>query len=414
MANGEKKTAASFYRPGSTAGDGQKIAILTPMGWPRDEATGTVQHLLALAKALEGEYTINLVTSESNSSGHLLSTEGQRWKRDRSLERFTCTKRRLGPPKDFARLLRHTRHDLLLLNGFFDREFTIPALIMRKLGWIPRGPTLLSPHGEFSPGALCLKPKRKRTYLKLVRTLGLLSDVWLHATSPEEAKDFRQAFPFSRGILVAPIVRTLCRMQPPREILSDRIKLTILGRVDRVKNVDYAIEVLSAVRTQVCFDIYGPITDQKYWEKCKQSIAKLPPNVEVRYLGSIPNSEVNRTLSSYDLFFLPTRGENFGQAIFDAFEAGLPVLISDTTPWRDLEHLEAGWSLPLSDPSAFASVIERITQMNSAERTRLRLGARRVAERYVNNDELAGSYRQMFRHVIAGTTDNAPAVLRDN
>ena len=35
-------------------------------------------------------------------------------------------------------------------------------------------------------------------------------------------------------------------------------------------------------------------------------------------------------------FLLPTGGENFGHAIFEALSCGVPALISDRTPWRDL------------------------------------------------------------------------------
>jgi glycosyltransferase involved in cell wall biosynthesis len=85
-------------------------------------------------------------------------------------------------------------------------------------------------------------------------------------------------------------------------------------------------------------------------------------------------------LAGYDLFLLPTRGENFGHAIFDALEVGLPVLISDQTPWRDLERIGAGWSLPLADPDRFAATIDRLAALEPSERDALRRSARSLAE----------------------------------
>ena len=298
------------------------------------------------------------------------------------------------------RLLNQQPLDLIHLNSLFDRELTIPILFLRWAALIVRTPVILSPRGEFSAGALEFKSARKRAYLELARSLGLLSDVWLHATTAEEERDILRTFPYARGVIVAPNLRSLRPPQAAPEIDGSRTRIVFLSRIDRMKNLDYAIQVLSSVRSPVRFDIYGPITHPDHWEECKHAIAKLPRNLDVRYLGPIPNNEVNQTLAAYDLFFLPSRGENFGHAIFDAFEAGLPVLISDRTPWRELERLEAGWSLPLTSPRTFASAIDTFAQMNQAEREKLRLGSRRLAERYVSNEKLIGSYREMFRSVV--------------
>src|SRR5205823_11143200 len=83
-----------------------------------------------------------------------------------------------------------------------------------RLGRVPRRSTIRSPRGEFAAGALGLKASRKRAYLAVARRLGLLSDVWLHATGPREAEDIAREFPWSRGVLVAPNVRLLPALLP--------------------------------------------------------------------------------------------------------------------------------------------------------------------------------------------------------
>ena len=299
------------------------------------------------------------------------------------------------------RYFRSTSHDLVMLSSFFDREYTMPILQLRKLELIPRKPTIVSPRGEFSPGALALKPRRKHAYFSLARRLGLLSDIWLHATGPREAEDILRTFPFCRGILVAPNVRVLRPLPRGCPARSEASRLVFLSRIDRKKNLDYAIKVLSAVRSPVQFDIFGPVTHQDYWDHCWQLIDKLPSHVKVRYLGVLPSEAVSETLADYDLFFLPTRGENFGHAIFDALEVGLPVLISDQTPWQKLDSREAGWSLPLDAPEAFAAAIERFAATAQEKRARLRQGARRLAEASVESDDAATAASDMFRDVLA-------------
>src|SRR5262249_26314932 len=86
-----------------------------------------------------------------------------------------------------------TPHDLLMLMSFFDREMTLPILVMRKFGAIPARPTLLSPRGEFSQGALALKRRRKLAYISALSTVGLFDGVNFHATEPRERDEIASA-----------------------------------------------------------------------------------------------------------------------------------------------------------------------------------------------------------------------------
>jgi len=46
------------------------------------------------------------------------------------------------------------------------------------------------------------------------------------------------------------------------------------------------------------------------------------------------------------LFLLPSHTENFGQVIAEAMVWGVPVLVTDTTPWADVATRNAGWCVP--------------------------------------------------------------------
>ena len=292
------------------------------------------------------------------------------------------------------------------MNGFFDPEFTIPALILRRLGLVPRRPTILAPRGEFSAGALGLKQARKQAYLLAARALGLIDDVWLHATSEQEAEEIRRGCPWARNIVVGPNIRSLGPLPQAAPRTDDgRLRIVFLSRIDRKKNLDYAIRVLSKVRAPVTFDIFGPANDSAYWAECEQLISRLPAHVEVHYRGSIPNADVAATLAGYDLFLLPTRGENFGHAIFDALEVGLPVLISDQTPWRELERIGAGWSLPLADPDRFAATIDRMAALAPTERIALRRAARALAESSLQESDAVARMRAMLIGALSHTND---------
>lgn len=381
------------------------FTVLTALGWPSDEATGPVQSLLGLADALAGEIRFKVLARERPFGRQNGPVKPKGWVNYGPLEILWCRMTPFGP-SGFSTIMHSNPHDVLMLNGFFDPEFTIPALILRRLGLVPRRPTILAPRGEFSAGALGLKHARKRAYLLAARGLGLVDDVWLHATSEQEADEIRVGCPWARDIVVAPNVRAL---GPPPQVAAQakdgRLRIVFLSRIDWKKNLDYAIRVLTRVRTPVAFDVFGPVNDAGYWAECENLMRCLPAHVEARYHGSIPNADVPATLAGYDLFLLPTRGENFGHAIFDALEVGLPVLISDQTPWRDLERIGAGWSLPLANPDRFAAAIDRLGTLGPTERTALRRAARALAEARLQESDALARSRAMLIKALSHVND---------
>lgn len=264
-----------------------------------------------------------------------------------------------------TRIIQDTPHDILYLNSFFDRVCTLRPLLARRMGRLPDSPTVIAPRGEFSTGALALKQWKKAPYLRAAKVLGIYRDLTWQASSDREVEDIQRMIGrVARAIVVAPNLPSTTSPEVPfrPRVPGEPLKIIFLSRVSPMKNLDFALRVLAEVRVPVEFNIYGPIRDEEYWKRCKEQAKYLPEHIQLHYHGMKPHSDVPQTLAGHDLFFLPTRGENYGHAIVEAWAAGLPVLISDETPWRGLEALGVGWDLPLIDVGAFVSVIETLSR----------------------------------------------------
>jgi glycosyltransferase involved in cell wall biosynthesis len=293
------------------------------------------------------------------------------------------------------RLLRQGDYDLLYLNSFFARLWSMGPILWRYFKLLPARPLLLAPRGEFSRGALAIKPRRKRLYMQVARWRHLYDGMtWQASAGPEEA-DIRREFGDESIIGLSPIIESASSLPDAQlpEILRIRIaedlptsdnsievdthnriskqpgelRVVFLSRISRKKNLDYALRVLQQCTGAIAFDIFGPLEDARYWSECQALLASCPPTLRVTLCGPVAHEATGALLREYHLFFFPTHGENFGHVISEALGAGCPVLISDQTPWRGLEAMGIGWDLPLSDSEVFVEKVHRCLAMTNEE-----------------------------------------------
>ena len=63
----------------------------------------------------------------------------------------------------------------------------------------------------------------------------------------------------------------------------------------------------------------------------------------VNFLGHLNGEEKNKVIASNMALVLPSKSENFGNVILEAFAQGTPVIASKNTPWNILEEHNAGY-----------------------------------------------------------------------
>lgn len=289
--------------------------------------------------------------------------------------------------------------DLVYLNSVLSR-LTIRYLTARRLHRV-EAPVLLAPRGEFSDGALGIKPGRKRTYLSTARATGLFDAVHWQASSPHEAADIRRSL--KPDVILHTVGNPAAKPlpdplpAPPKSVGS--VSFVSVARLSRMKNLPFLVDRIQRSDGDVSLRLIGR-RDDGYWPDVESTLKTLSPNIVASWQNGIPPAEVEGVLATSHFFTLPTLGENFGHAIYEALRAGRPVVISDRTPWRDLEASGAGWDIPLEEPERWHTVLQQCVDMNREDYLTMSRAAHALARRWFDASGTAEAYAAMFEETI--------------
>ena len=379
----------------------KKILVIADYYLPGYKAGGPIRTIANMIDWLGGDFDFYIVTADRDL-GDLQSYKGiepGEWMTvgKAQVRYLTPFERSLS---GWADTLQHINYDAVYLNSFFSAA-SVKIMWLRRWRRIPRQPVIIAPRGEFYPGALGLKSLKKRVYLVLAKLLGIYRDVTVwQASTPDETETIEAVLRSAKGkIAVAPnlTARSLPEMpaRPPKT-KGDKTKIIFLSRISRKKNLDYALKLLVDVKCAAQFDIYGTLEDKTYWDECQALMTSLPANIHVEYRGAVEPERIIETFAGYHLFLFPTRGENFGHVIWEALYAGCPVLISDQTPWRNLEEKGIGWDIPLDEPERFIQAIKEVIGMDEATFRQHSQAVRDYAKRVAHDEAVLEANRQLF------------------
>jgi len=303
----------------------------------------------------------------------------------------------------FLKLLSDLKFDALYVNSFFCASFSILPIVSVKLGVIAKRPILLAPRGEFSLGAFQIKWFKKQFFVVLSKIFRVYSTVVWHASTEHELVDVVRVMNVQKtkvyvarnlGAIGGNVVNTIVSKD------NCSLKVCFVSRVSKKKNLDFALNVLRRVVSRVNFSIYGPLEDLGYWRECEEIIGTLPAHIKVDYKGEVPNDKVQDVLAEHDLFFFPSRGENFGHAMVEAWVAGLPVLTSDQTPWRRLREKGVGWDISLDREIEFAQVLDQVANYDHQSYLTMRRKSSEFGTSILYDSSAVDDNRKMFNQLL--------------
>jgi glycosyltransferase involved in cell wall biosynthesis len=302
------------------------------------------------------------------------------------------------------RLVRHTRPDVV--NVHYAAYAGLAAVWLQKVHHIP---TVLSLIGRDSvPGPLVPKlwPWYAHLVAKYVAHTIFISDFGRRCGQRYHSKDtFRSSVvPYgadTRRIRPRPadpaLLRDL-RIPPGASVLFCLQRLSLLKHVEIC--IQSARQLVDHGNTNLVLLVGGSGPEEQRLKKLADSLGL---QEHVRFLGFVPEPEVDRYFALADVFVFPSILETFGVVLAQAMAAGVPVVAADSSAVPEVvRHGVTGLLAAPLDVEAMTRNIALLLQ-DAELRTRLGQQARQIAERCYDWDKVASQYEKTLVDVVNRT-----------
>jgi glycosyltransferase involved in cell wall biosynthesis len=126
-------------------------------------------------------------------------------------------------------------------------------------------------------------------------------------------------------------------------------------------------------------------------------IAKLSSNVKVIYQGELSPADKATAMEQFQVFIMPSKSENFGHALLEALSAGKPVITTNTTPFKQLQNFNAGFTADIFQLQNDLSIaIEKFAAMNEDQLTEYSHAAAAFGANFVDINLIKQQYQTLF------------------
>lgn len=262
-------------------------------------------------------------------------------------------------------------------------------------------PFLLAPRGDLCENALRIKKWKKIPFLKVARISGIFNSIYFHSTMEEESRNLQKYLGINPNrIWLLPNLPASYEKRTNYVKETGKLKILFISRIQEKKNLLTAIKIVNKLNGEIQFDIYGPIENEEYWNKCKNEIKKRPNNVEINYNGPLGPNEAKSIYNRYDCLLFPTFSENYGHVIAESLLHGCPPVISyGTTPWDNINEYQAGRAIPLNNVERFCDELNQLAAMENREYEKIGHNIEKYIQEQINVQELVDDYNKMIQKI---------------
>lgn len=255
--------------------------------------------------------------------------------------RFCCS-------KGLRQTLAGSRYDVIHSHALWLR----PLHYAHQHAAATKTPLIISPRGMMTTWAWNFHRARKSAARLWVHPHAFEAAAGWHATSVQEAEDIR-ALGFTQPVCVSPNgveaptddqrAASAAYWRKTCPDVEQRPTALFYGRFHRKKRVLELIDLWLAQPDRNWLLLIVGLPDDYTARQLELYVLRSSGGNRVRvYDGE--GCPAPYAIAS--LFLLPSHSENFGLTVAEALANGVPVVVTDTTPWTAVNRAGAGWCVP--------------------------------------------------------------------
>jgi glycosyltransferase involved in cell wall biosynthesis len=378
----------------------KKILVLIDWFLPGIKAGGPVKSVSSMIKALHKDFDFYILTSDRDfgDTTPYPDITADTWIPYSEHVQICYLSKQARPVGYISEALNTLQPDVVYINSFFSKNYSIlPLRLIRNKKLKTK--TILAPRGMLSEGALRIKPLKKKLFIAYSKITRLHKNIVWHSTKADETAAIKKMYGSKAHIYEAQNISDV-ELRPPAEKqkIKGELKLVYLGRIAENKNLLLALKAMKTLSpARITFDIYGSLEDEHYWKTCQQAISELPSTIQVQYKGLLDTALVSATIRQYHFLVLLSYSENFGHAIVEALSNGVPVIISNTTPWQNLQGHHAGWDVSIESEGEVNYALRMAIALDQQEYNKYAEAAYRFAAAYCVNQKVIDQLNGLFQ-----------------
>lgn len=371
------------------------IIIFTDWYVPGYRAGGPIQSVYNLAQLLSQDFKVKVITrnTDLNTQDGYLGIITDTWVKLSENHEVMYLSPSNTTFKNIKQLIKQNTNNVILINGLYSFYFSLlPTLFCVAY---PVKKVLIAVRGMLHASALSVKPLKKQMFLAFARGFGLYNKSVLLATNQAEVEEIKRTLGKVKPT-IAPNVPAMYQDLQQKISTNEIFTIAFIGRIAPEKNPFLVLKALEEYSKPIRVIFCGGSIDSAYLSKFKQGLEQLPANVKTEYHPNMPHKDIQTLLSKIDVMVLPSLGENFGHAIYESFVAGVPVIIGDNTPWKNIESKKAGIEIRATDSKALLTAINHFISMDASSYEQWRQGANSVAKDYYQSNNFRQIYLELF------------------
>jgi glycosyltransferase involved in cell wall biosynthesis len=290
-------------------------------------------------------------------------------------------------------------YDLAHVHGLWHLPGWTTARLARKAG----RPYVISPRGMLDPGSVSHHARRKRLAYRLVERRLLGGAALLHAGSADEARTLADhggpVVTLPNGVDV-PESEVVARgsFRQRLGLATDVPMIVFLGRIHPQKRLDLlaaAFAEVSVRQPSAHLVIAGP--DDGDRRRVEPLFA--PLGRAVHWLGEVMEPSKWALLADADALVMCSESESFGSSALEALAAGVPVVVTRSCPWEEVEREGCGFWVT-QDAGAIAAGLLALLSERGRARAMGEKG-RALARAKYSWDVIGRGMADQYRAVIA-------------